>query len=93
MTGNRVVRYVDVLDRLVPPTRAATTAGGGFPTQSQRRWWQLQAWRHYDRLDNTDKQPQDSWGQVCCYLAPNSSREPNLGEKGGNQRRTEEDAQ
>lgn len=49
-----------VLDRLVPPTHTATTAGGGFPTQSQRRWWQWQQWRHYLRLDKTGKQPRNS---------------------------------
>lgn len=41
-TGSLVIENCGQLDRLVPQTRTATTAGGGFPTESQRRWWQLQ---------------------------------------------------
>lgn len=54
-TGSRVFSNSGVLDRLVPPTRTATTAGGGFPTQSQRRWWQLWEWRYYVCPDKDGK--------------------------------------
>lgn len=89
-TGNRVFQYCVSLDRLVPPTRTATTAGAGFPTQSQRRWWQLRDWRYYVRPDKTENPPQNSRRRVA--LTPNSSRELCQEGKGGNQRRTEEDA-
>lgn len=45
------------LDRLVAATRAATTAGAGFPTQSQRRWWSPLEWRFYSRLDKAADRP------------------------------------
>lgn len=32
-------------------TRAATTAGVGFPSQSQRRWWSPLEWRLHGRPD------------------------------------------
>ncbi|KAI9533983.1 hypothetical protein NQZ68_018351 [Dissostichus eleginoides] len=58
---------------LVPPTRTATTAGGGFPTQSQRRWWQLQEWRYYVHPDKKEKLPRNSRSGSVFYLAPNSA--------------------
>lgn len=69
-TGNGVFQNYGSLDRLVPPTRTATTAGGGFPTQSQRRWWKLEEWRYYLRQDKTEKLPQKLPLWLCLYSAP-----------------------
>lgn len=78
------------LDRLVAATRAATTAGAGFPTQSQRRWWPPLERSSHSRPDKTAGRPHKarSGADSSPKLLLRSVSEA----KGGNQRRTEEDA-
>lgn len=77
-------------DRLVAATRAATTAGAGFPTQSQRRWWSPLEWRFYSRLDKTPDRPEKA--RSSSDSSPKLLLRTVSEAKGGNQWRTEEDA-
>lgn len=78
------------LDRLVAATRAATTAGAEFPTQSQRRWWSPLEWRFYSRLDKTADRPEKA--RSSADSSPKLLLRTVSEAKGGNQWRTEEDA-